>query len=316
MTPSSSGARSKAASGCAIEAGVIDQPELPDQQHQQRQRDVQHVQLHLAVLQPAQRRQAAADRAEHRRVEVLLAHRSGVSVGRDASRGNRPCGRREVCGGCAEAARTARSAVARTTTPCTASAASAGRSRNPTCRLSATGRPDSSHRRSPASSAVSTSTATRRDADEREWAAWPTSSHAAHGRRRQTRSRAPTTGDSATPSQRRAAADQHTARRQHHHRYAHRQPGLVRMRGVLVRGSPRNTMPKALVKHAAASPPISASPAITPSSGTAAVASAETTPLERPEVDQELADEAVERRQARDRDGADQERAPLSTASV
>ncbi len=51
---------------------------------------------------------------------------------------------------------------------------------------------------------------------------------------------------------------------------------------VFERGSPRKTMPKALVKQAAASPPIRASPATAPISGTATSAPMEIAPRSEP----------------------------------
>ena len=79
-----------------------------------------------------------------------------------------------------------------------------------------------------------------------------------------------------------------------------------------LRGSPRNTQPKALVKQAAARPPIRARPPTTSThSGAHAsppVRAGAGDPGQHAQVDQQLADKTVQRRQPRDRAGPDQER--------
>ena len=110
-------------------------------------------------------------------------------------------------------------------------------------------------------------------------------------------------------------ADRHAERGQ-------RRPSAARMpaghscapAAASLRGSPRKTMPKALAKQAAARPPIIASASDRDDGRQArgAGSGAVGQPAERPEVDQELADEAVQRRQARDGGRADQEASPRS----
>ncbi len=73
------------------------------------------------------------------------------------------------------------------------------------------------------------------------------------------------------------------------------------------RGCPRNTAPNTFTKHAIASPPTSASAgaAKAPASQTSVRQAARA--AEQTQVDDQLADQAVQRRQAADRDGSDQE---------
>src|SRR5438876_7228700 len=90
ITPSSSGARPRASS-----SGSTDPPlmavrirrswlsQLPDQEHEQREADVKHVQLHPPVLQPPERGQRSVDPAEDGAVEALATEVGGV--GREGS---------------------------------------------------------------------------------------------------------------------------------------------------------------------------------------------------------------------------------------
>ena len=72
-----------------------------------------------------------------------------------------------------------------------------------------------------------------------------------------------------------------------------------------LRGSPRKTMPNALVKHATARPPMSARPAINASNGTAIASAGRNATFERTKENQKFAHETVQRRQTRNRDRAD-----------
>ena len=81
-----------------------------------------------------------------------------------------------------------------------------------------------------------------------------------------------------------------------------------------LRGSPRKTAPNTLTKQATASAPISGQRRRGERGRGQAAPAAPIAAREQAEVDEELADEAVQRRQAADGDRADQEAAPRSTA--
>ena len=243
----------------------IAQPSFQINSDQDRQRDVEHVELNPPLLQPAQLGRQSRRRRGTPARNTYSRNTSGVCVCKRrmrretalAARCNLVRGRRNM-------RNSSQRADWRTTKPCTASAASERHSRSP--RSTACSTAPAGQQPSPDATPADATIASRRPEAAAQTPASGERPRLPTACRRQpcsraARSRPPPAEDTrATAARPAPISTQHAARTTIGHRIA--APASWRVRPPRCAARRGTRMPKALVKQAAASPPISASPPI------------------------------------------------------